>query len=67
MHIFSNPRQGQTRREAGTESYGSPLGEEKIAGLPGMRQSGFFIGFGRGQARWDVPPHNCGKEETCRG
>jgi hypothetical protein len=26
------------------ESYGSPLGEEKIAGLPGRRQSGFFIG-----------------------
>ena len=30
----------------------------EIAGLPGRRQLGFFIGFGRGQARWNVLAHN---------
>jgi hypothetical protein len=34
----------------GRKATGLLKGEEKIAGLPGMRQSGFFIGFSRGEA-----------------
>jgi hypothetical protein len=35
-------RKSQTRCEAGAESHGS-LSRREIAGLPGVRQSGFFI------------------------
>jgi hypothetical protein len=41
--IYLITRKSQSRREAVAESHGS-FHQLKIAGLPGMRQHGFFVG-----------------------